>query len=172
MEYFDVVDDEDNVVGRASRKQCHEKKLLHRSVQFFIFDKDGRILVNKRSSTKEFFEGQWSIVLGGHVPSGETYDDAVSREALEEADVETKPFYMGSFKKRIPEEKENVRVYGFLADGKVELLADEIEHGEFMDRKQMMQTIQTEEFIPETTQLLEILGEYLKEDGDAARIKT
>ena len=120
-EFFDVVDVDDNIVGKASRRECHEKKLLHRSVQFFIFDKDYRILVNKRSSTKEFFENQWSIVLGGHVPSGESYDDAVIREALEEAGISSKPFHMGYFKKRLPEESENVSVYGFITDSEPQL---------------------------------------------------
>ncbi|HHQ45210.1 MAG TPA: NUDIX domain-containing protein, partial [Candidatus Altiarchaeales archaeon] len=127
MEYFDVVDEDDKVVGKASRMECHNNPdLIHRSVQFFIFDKDGRIFVNKRSSTKEFFKSQHSIVFGGHVPAGETYGEAVVREAFEEAGVASKPFYMGYFKKRIPQEKENVKVYGFITDKDLTLLEDEI----------------------------------------------
>jgi isopentenyldiphosphate isomerase len=160
-EFLDVVDDDDRVVGRASRGECHKRRLPHRSVQFFIFDKKNRVLVNRRSSKKEFFGGLWSIVLGGHVASGDTYDGTVGREAQEEANVGSAPFRMGFFRKRLPEEMENVAVYGFVADGKPTLLAEEIEYGEFMTLAEAEERIKKEKFIPETAQLLPILRDYL-----------
>ncbi|MBU0762003.1 MAG: NUDIX domain-containing protein, partial [Candidatus Altiarchaeota archaeon] len=149
-EYLDIVDDEDNVLGRAQRSECHERKLTHRSVQFFIFDEQGKILVNRRSSNKEFFGGMWSIVLGGHVSSGQTYDEAVMREANEEANVTSTPFKMGYFKKRLVEEKENVMVYGFKVNGSLKLLEEEIEYGQYMTYEQALEMVKTEKFIPET----------------------
>ncbi len=160
-EYLDLVDEDDTVLGKASRDECHEQNLLHRSVMFFVFDPAWRILVNRRASDKEFFGGRWSIVLGGHVPSGESYDDAVVREGLEEADLRSKPFRMGYFRKRLPEESENVTVYGFKTSQKPDLLEDEIEYGEFMTLEEALKKIETEEFIPETRQLLPILQDFL-----------
>jgi len=160
-EYLDVVDDEDNVVGKALRSDCHEKNLMHRSVMFFIFDPDYRVLVNKRVADKEFFGGMWSIVLGGHVSSGQSYDEAVVREAEEEAGVESKPFKIGYMKKRLPQECENVMVYGFVTDGKPNLLADEIEYGEFMTLSEAEDKITAEDFIPETHDLLPMLRSFL-----------
>jgi len=113
-EIFNVVDEDDKVIGKATRTEVHVKKLIHRSVMFFIFDKKGRILVTQRTKNKEFFHEYWSIGLGGHVLAGETYDEAVVREVKEETNIDEKPFYMGSYKLRIPEESENVRVYGFV----------------------------------------------------------
>jgi isopentenyl-diphosphate delta-isomerase len=165
MECLDVVDDDDNIVGRESRSDCHEKKLLHRSVMFFIFDGQGRILVNKRVPDKDFFVGQWSIVLGGHVSSGDTYDDAVVREALEEADISSEPFRMGFFKKRLREESENVTVYGFKTDREPNLLKEEIEFGKFMSYGEAMEKIEKEKFIPETGKLLPILRDYLQQSS-------
>ena len=43
-EYFDIVSDDDEVVGRATRKEVHAKGYVHRSVLFFIFDRDGPYL--------------------------------------------------------------------------------------------------------------------------------
>ena len=156
VEYFDVVDEEDRVVGRASREECHKKGLLHRSVMFFIFDKDNRILVTKRSKTKEFFGGMWSIVLGGHVSCGERYDTALVREADEEAGIRSRPFKMSHFKKRLPQEKENVMVYGLVAERSPKFQKEEIDVGEFMTLEQAEAKIATE-----TQQLLPILREYL-----------
>jgi isopentenyldiphosphate isomerase len=164
-EFLDIVDEKDNVVGRASRSECHAKGLLHRSVMFFIFDEAGRIFVNKRSSSKEFFGGRWSIVLGGHVPSGKSYYDAVVREAREEAGIKSKPFRMGFFRKRLPEELENVVVYGFKSSGSLRLLKEEVEYGGFMTLEGAVKKMEAEEFLPETGQLLSILNEFMAHAG-------
>ena len=158
-EIYDVVDEDDNIIGKASREQIHKNKLIHRSVMFFIFDKKGRILVTQRTKTKEFYKEYWSIGLGGHVLSGESYDEAVVREAKEEANVDEKPIPMGSFKLRLPEENENVRVYGFYTD-EVELNPFEIKQGMFLTRKEMKEKLRKEKFLPETKDLLKILKEF------------
>jgi len=124
-------------------------------------DGGGRILVNRRSPNKEFFGGLWSIVLGGHIPAGESYDEAAAREACEEAGVESKPMRIGFFRKRLPEERENVAVYVFRTDSKLKLLPDEVAYGEFMSLKEAEKKMRREEFIPETAQLLPILRDYL-----------
>jgi isopentenyl-diphosphate Delta-isomerase len=160
-EYLDVVDDDDKVIGKATREECHRKNLPHRSVMFFIFDKQGRILVNKRSSKKEFFGGLHSIVLGGHISSGETYDDTVVREAMEEAQVNGKPFRMGYFKKRLPQEMENVTVFGFITEKKPKLLKEEIESGEFLTVAEAKERMKKMRFLPETPQLMALLEEHL-----------
>lgn len=162
-ELLDIVDEDDKVVGSEERDICHRKKLTHRSVMFFIFDGKGRILVTKRSKDKDFFPGRYSIVLGGHVSKGQSYGQAASREAYEEAKVASEPFEMGFFKKRLNEENENVKVFGFKTDGKVSLLEDEIESGTFMGVKEAEKLMGDEEFLPETGQLLKILIQYLDE---------
>ncbi|MFH0862927.1 MAG: NUDIX domain-containing protein [Candidatus Altiarchaeota archaeon] len=164
IEYFDVVDENDQVVGRASRDECHKKRLLHRSVMFFILDKDGKIFVNKRVANKDFFGGQWSIVFGGHVECGERYDTALVREAEEEAGLRSKPFKLGFFKKRLPEERENVWVYGIVAERKPQLPKEEIESGTFMTLAEAEEKIRKDKFIPETLQLLPMLRDYLSKN--------
>jgi isopentenyldiphosphate isomerase len=123
-EFFDLVDENDNVIGKALREECHKKALIHRSVMFFVFNEEGKVLVTKRTINKDFFPGFWSIVLGGHVGSGESYKEAVVREVEEEVDLEAVPFFIHYFKKRIPEEKENVKVYGFVANKEPSLNED------------------------------------------------
>jgi len=159
-EIFDVVDEDDNVIGQATRKEIHDKKLIHRAVYFFILDKKGRIFVTQRTKNKEFFKEYWSVALGGHLKAGETYDEAVVREVKEEANIDDKPFYMGSFKVRIPEEDENIRVYGFVTDKKPELDSFELKQGMFLTREEMKEKIKKEKFLPETKDLLKILREF------------
>jgi isopentenyl-diphosphate Delta-isomerase len=162
-EYFDIVSDDDEVVGLATRKDVHTKGFVHRSVVFFIFDVEGRIFVNQRTDTKEFYPGYWSIVFGGHVRAGEDYDDTVGREAEEEAGVTSQPFFMASFKKRFDDlDRENVRVYGFVADREPVLERTEIKQGAFLTLAELERKIGEEKFLPETARLSEILKNYLR----------
>ncbi len=160
-ELFDIVDDEDNIVGKASREECHESGLVHRSVMFFVFDSEKRILVTKRTQNKDFFPGFYSIVLGGHVQSGESYEDAAVREIREEVGISAKPYLISFFKKRIPEEKENVKVFGVVVKDELKLNEDELESGEFIEFDELDKWMEKKEFLPETETLYSILFAYL-----------
>ena len=160
-EMFDVVDEDDNVVGRATRSECHDNGLIHRSVMFFVFDSKGRVLVTKRTQNKDFFPGYWSIVLGGHVRSGESYEEAAVREIEEEIGISPKRILISFFKKRIPEEKENVKVFGVVAEDKLKLNEDELESGEFLTFNRLEKRIEGEKFLPETETLYSILFAHL-----------
>ena len=156
-EVFDVVDEDDNINGQASRTRCHERGLIHRSVMFFVFDGDGRVLVTRRTQNKDFFPGYWSIVLGGHVHAGETYDEAVKREIFEEVGIPGEPVFMTSFKKRILEEKENVKVYKVLTKGPITLNQNELAVGIFMEPGDIEEELAGRKLLPETPILLEVL---------------
>jgi isopentenyl-diphosphate delta-isomerase type 1 len=160
-EMFDVVDDDDNVVGKATRSECHDNGLIHRSVMFFVFDSKERVLVTKRTQKKDFFPGYWSIVLGGHVRSGESYEEAVGREIEEEIGISAKPMLISFFKKRIPEENENVKVFGVVAKDKLKLNEDELESGEFLAFNGLEKRMECEKFLPETETLYSILFAHL-----------
>ena len=92
-EWFDVVDRNDAVIGRASREQVHREGLLHRSAHLLVFDSSGRVLLQKRSMGKDRFPGRWDSSVSGHVDSGEDYDQCIVREAMEEIGIylETTP---------------------------------------------------------------------------------
>lgn len=81
---LDVVDEADRVVGRASSEEVHARRLLHRFVQAFVVGSDGRVLIQQRSRAKERGPLLLDASIGGHVDSGETYDEAVVREGAEE----------------------------------------------------------------------------------------
>ena len=87
-EYFDVVDQDDRVVGRLTRSEVHRRKLRHRAVHVFLFRSDGCLLIHKRSDTKEEFPSVWTSSCSGHVSAGEDYDFTAPRELLEELGIE------------------------------------------------------------------------------------
>src|SRR3989344_6571789 len=88
-EILDIVDDNDNVIGKDSRDSIWKRGLRHnvRVVNIFIFNKDGKILIPKRTMTKKIFPGCYDFSCGEHVFSGETYDEAARRGLFEELNL-------------------------------------------------------------------------------------
>lgn len=161
-ELFDTVDENDNVIGKATRKEVHTKGHVHRSVLFFLLNKEKKVFVNQRSASKEFYPSYWSIVFGGHVGSGESYEATAVREAKEEAGVEGKPIFLADFKRRFDkEDKENSKVYAFMVSSEPKLDHGEIKRGSFMTMKKLEQKLKEEKFVPETRGLYEILKEFI-----------
>lgn len=86
-EIFDVVDDNDQVVGQATRAEVHAKGLKHRAVHVFAFNKRGQILLQQRSRLKDQHPNVWDSSVAGHLDSGEDYAAAAVREADEEMGI-------------------------------------------------------------------------------------
>lgn len=86
-ELFDVVDTQDRVITQASRAEVHARKLLHRAVHIFVFNKAGQVFWQRRSLLKDTAPGKWSSSASGHVDAGEDYDCTARREIQEELGV-------------------------------------------------------------------------------------
>nr|WP_226894636.1 16S rRNA (adenine(1518)-N(6)/adenine(1519)-N(6))-dimethyltransferase RsmA [Luteolibacter marinus] len=86
-EVFDVVDEADDVVGQATRREVHENKLLHRAVHVFVVNRHGELLLQKRSRFKDLHPGVWDSSAAGHLDCGEGYEPAAIRELEEEMGI-------------------------------------------------------------------------------------
>ncbi|MFC2143345.1 NUDIX domain-containing protein [Candidatus Aenigmatarchaeota archaeon] len=151
-EYFDVVDEDDNVIGRATRKECHSNnKLIHRGVHIFVFNSKGEILLEKRSMKKDLYPGVWGDVAG-HVDSGETYEEAAKRELKEEIGVEAELKRVCDFKKYTEIERENNRIFECKSDGPFKMQKDEVDSIQFfsIDKIKKMIDETPESFTPGT----------------------
>lgn len=158
MEYLDVVNKNDEIIDKKPREIVHEKRLRHRTVMFFIFSPENKILVTKRSDDKDFFPGYWSIVLGGHVKSGETYDEALISEMKEEINTVGEYEKLGEFVKDIPEEIEHVHLYKVkVIPDEINLLDKEFQKGEFWTIEKIKRKINNLDFLPETKEVIEYL---------------
>lgn len=86
---FQLVDRRGNPVGSAPREECHgNPRLIHLVVHCHVFDPAGRLLLQKRSRSKDTNPGRWDTSVGGHVMAGEPVRDALLREAREELDLD------------------------------------------------------------------------------------
>ncbi len=86
-EFLDIVDLNDQTIGKATRDDIYSKSLCHRIVHVLIFNEDGKIALQKRSKTVSFCPGHWSTAVGGHVQAGESYVEGALREFEEELGV-------------------------------------------------------------------------------------
>lgn len=84
QELLDVVDEQDRVIGRATRKEIHEKGLLHREVHVYLFNSNGDILFQKRGQDVDTFPGLLDASVGGHVELGDRYEETALKELREE----------------------------------------------------------------------------------------
>lgn len=84
-EWFDIVDAEGKVCGKAPRSLCHSRPgILHPVVHLHAINSRDEIYLQKRSLSKQIQPGKWDTAVGGHVQSGEAIDTALKREAEEE----------------------------------------------------------------------------------------
>ena len=52
-ELFDVVDEQDQILEQLPRSVVHARKLLHRAANVFVFNSQGKLLLQFRSATKD-----------------------------------------------------------------------------------------------------------------------
>jgi 16S rRNA (adenine1518-N6/adenine1519-N6)-dimethyltransferase len=86
-ERFPVVDENDRVLGDASRSEVHANNLRHRAVHILIFNPVGEVYLQQRSRWKDRHPLRWDSSAAGHVAAAETYDETAKRELVEELGI-------------------------------------------------------------------------------------
>lgn len=90
MELIDILDKQGNKTGMVnSRNNVHSQGLLHAAIHILVHNSKKEILIQKRASEKDFDADKWDFVLGGHVSSGEHYEEAAIKELGEEYGIKT-----------------------------------------------------------------------------------
>lgn len=156
-EWFDIVDENGEKIGRAARTICHKgSMLLHPVVHVHIINNEGRLLLQKRSLTKKIQPGRWDTSVGGHINSGEPLERAIARETKEElgVDLDLKaliPVKNYIFQSSI--EKEYVYSYIYYYDGPITFQKEEIDETRLFFKAELEELIikgeTTENFIKE-----------------------
>ena len=128
-EWFDVVDAHDQVTGQAARGEVHARKLLHRAVHVFVYNKQGDLLLQQRSIFKDAHPGVWDSSVSGHLDAGEDYATAAVRELNEEMGIraETTPEEIARIKPCVQTGWEHVRLFRTRHTGTVRFPAAEIQ---------------------------------------------
>ncbi len=133
-EWFDVVNERDEVIRRETRRVVHATGLWHRAVHVQVFDAQGRIFLQKRSMLKDLSPGLWDSSCSGHLDAGEDYDTAAVRELGEEIGVRVMQAPERWFRIDAcePTGWEFVWVYRLRYDGPITVDPLEIQYGEWV----------------------------------------
>lgn len=83
-----LVDAEDREVGTAGKMEAHREGRLHRAFSVFVFDDEGRLLMQRRAAGKYHSGGLWTNTACGHPRPGEATADAARRRLREEMGID------------------------------------------------------------------------------------
>ena len=79
-----LVNDKDEPVGKMEKMKVHQLGLLHRAYSVFIFDGQGRMLLQKRAKEKYHGGGLWTNACCSHPIENDLIQNAAERRLLEE----------------------------------------------------------------------------------------
>ena len=138
-EWFPLVNEEGQTIGKATRRECHNGcKWLHPVVHLHIFNKSGDLYLQKRSMTKDIQPGKWDTAVGGHVDYGETIEEALRREVREELGItDFNPVFLMRYVFESKVEKELVNTYRTIYEGPFSPDPEEIEEGRFWSAEEI-----------------------------------
>ncbi len=149
---FDIVNERDEVVGRALRSEVHASGLLHRAVHVLVFNSRGQIFLQKRSMKKDRQPGVWDSSCSGHVDSGEDYDQTAVRELQEEIGLVLNgpPARLFKVDACAETDAEFVWIYRCHSEGPFQLDPDEIDAGDWFAPERVTRWIEErpEDFAP------------------------
>lgn len=83
-EYLILVDEHDTPVGKMEKMEVHRRGLLHRAFSVFIFNREGKLLLQQRAHGKYHSGGLWTNTVCSHPRYGEELQHAVNRRLQEE----------------------------------------------------------------------------------------
>ena len=84
-----LVDTNDNPIGLSPKMEAHEKALLHRAFSVFIFNDEGKLLLQQRAAHKYHSPELWTNTVCSHQRQGETNIQAGKRRLQEEMGLNT-----------------------------------------------------------------------------------
>ncbi len=132
-----LVDEANRAVGSGGKWDVHRRGLLHRAFSIFLFDDQGRVLLQRRYGGKYHSGGLWANTCCGHPRLGERTLPAAHRRLNEELGM--KAGLRFGFRARYTTgldhgltENELVYVYVGRATGLMELNPDEVSETRFM----------------------------------------
>ncbi len=82
-----LVDCHDRQIGLDDKMTVHREGLLHRAFSVFLFDEDGRFLLQQRARHKYHSGGLWTNTCCSHPGPGEEVGEAASKRLKEEMGI-------------------------------------------------------------------------------------
>ncbi|WP_102408531.1 NUDIX hydrolase [Parabacteroides bouchesdurhonensis] len=149
-EWFPLVNEEGETIGKATRQECHSgSKQLHPVVHLHIFNDKGDLYLQKRSMTKDIQPGKWDAAVGGHIDYGEKVEEALRREVREELGItEFTPEFITRYVFESSIEKELVNTFRTVYNGIITPDKEELDDGRFWSIEEIKANLSKNVFTP------------------------
>ncbi len=85
--FLNIVNDNDEIIGRETRENIHKFGLLHREIHVYFITPNKEIIFQHRAKDKDTFPDLLDATVGGHVEIGDSYEKTAIKEAGEETGV-------------------------------------------------------------------------------------
>ena len=149
-EWFPLVNEMGETIGKATRKECHSgSKQLHPVIHLHIFNDAGELYLQKRSMTKDIQPGKWDTAAGGHIDYGETVEEALRREVREELGITAfTPQFITRYVFESTIEKELVNTFRTIYNGEIKPDTEELDGGRFWSLEEIKSNLGQNVFTP------------------------
>lgn len=88
-ELFPLVNEQGELIGKATRAYCHSGSfVLHPVVHLHVFNAAGQLFLQKRAMNKDIQPGMWDTSVGGHVDFEETLEQSVPVDSTQSSALE------------------------------------------------------------------------------------
>jgi len=84
QEHVVLVNEQDDVLGTMEKLEAHRQGALHRAFSVFLFDDQGRLLMQQRAATKYHSALLWTNTCCSHPRPGESLEAGAKRRLVEE----------------------------------------------------------------------------------------
>lgn len=147
MEEIILVNEKDNETGSMEKLKAHENGgTLHRAFSIFLFNSEGRMLLQKRAEGKYHCAGLWTNTCCSHQHPGETLEEAAHRRLRQEMGLDTglreilKFIYRAEFENGLTEHEFD-HVFVGRYDGEVSPNPEEVGDHKWVDVKHLKKDI-------------------------------
>jgi 8-oxo-dGTP pyrophosphatase MutT (NUDIX family) len=155
-ELVDIVDEQDRVVERVTRREMRARGLRHRAVYVLVFNARNQIFVHQRTGTKDVYPSYFDVAAGGVPAAGEDYDSAARRELEEELGITVPLRRLFDLRFVEGDMAVNGAVYSCSCEGPFVLQPSEVAHGRFMDLAEVVELSQRQPFCPDGIEALRL----------------
>ena len=152
------MDGDDNVIGSMPRFRMRQLSAICRVTYILVFNTEGRLLVQRRTPTKDQYPGLLDFTAGGVVVFDETYETSASRELNEELGVDALLVPHGDIYFEDPTHAKRIyrswgRLFSCQHNGPFHLQAEEVESAEFIDLDTAL-SLDPKQVTPDSRQVL------------------
>ena len=162
MELWDIYDFNREKTGEVMKRRSRpQKNKRHLVVNICIINKENKMLIQKRTDTKEVWPSLWQVTASGSAITGETSTEAAHRELLEEMGIDH-DFYNEVPKVSLTAPTSFRDFYVIHEDidiNTLRLQKEEVADAKWASKEEILKLLDEESFMPNYKSFIELLFE-------------